>query len=331
MTCEKAFEYAERKNAICNVDVIYENPDCGHMCSIKCHQAKSLSTYKRTKPAIKVVDENDPSSYELLNVNKFHISCQEKILLKRNCGHEDNIKCFQIANKSYSKCNALETVLNPLCEHLVRVKCSEKDEIQNWKPWSNDFIESDSYKEFKKDNIFKEGSFKPNYLSSKTKLPDCEGKIKLIRKNCEHIVEMKCGDAFKIIYQTNKLAPCKEKINEQLRCGHSHERICGIPFNRDEFKCKNLVQKLCWNFNNCKKKVETECYSNNLPSCDSETQWICKNNHTFNLKVCAIGSPLSCPLCIIDNVSIEITNLNNIKLFSLVKKAFPKLESKFIF
>ncbi|KAE8993282.1 hypothetical protein PF001_g17594, partial [Phytophthora fragariae] len=311
--CERAFELAQSPSR-CQQRVVVANPECGHECATTCFEKERLyekvalhsSSVDDIDP-LEVVNEGDASNFRSYGLN---VQCSHEVTYVRSCGHEAKMKCSE-ARHVTAVCEELVTAELPVCGHVVRLPCHLSKHLTAWKPWqaqtpSIQFLHEDSVVV---DTLPVPGA-RPAVLRSILK--DCEAPVRFRRTaTCDHDIEMKCCDAFKVLQGKQTPNPCSIHVLKQLSCGHEVAMKCADKV--ESVSCQESVDKPCWNFSTCGSKVKVPCrVAADTVQCTSETEWRCPAGHSFLLRLCSRGVPSDCPQCSTTRLEESIKLLHRI-------------------
>jgi hypothetical protein len=288
-SCEEAFDLAQNPTP-CRFRQAIVLPGCGHKGFLLCYQ-KSLC---------------DSGA----KISTF-ISCEEKVVLPRACGHEIEVPC-RVATSGGPKdpCTESIEVRHPLCGHEVFIKCS-KSKFHGWEPWSKEFQNSPDYDLLMGEGIVSEvcrPTPPPKDLGSLT----CKAMITL-RRNCGHEIRAPCHEVFKHLLNQKAMPVCTVTVKKPLRCNHLRELSCQQyhAYLSDKLKinCQESAEKQCWNFAVCHQTVKAPCSSTEVPSCRALSEWNCPAGHTFSFQQCTKGTPSACPDCLVGDINQQINKM----------------------
>lgn len=316
-SCNEAFDLA-KSNSRCLVEEKFCNPICGHDTSVKCYQKKPFEEQgiKRVLPPITTIEESDPNKLYMHVPSVIHL-CHTNVQVKRICGHVINVPC-QSARYPLGPCKGNVVVSNPQCNHKLSVPCAlvSSNEFKSWKPWSDNFLQSNEGKLLMNQNILCEGGDIPT--APQFDIPKCTTKT-AFRRKCGHVITIPCCDAFLKLKLPAEL--CQQEVEIEQKCGHGTIKLkCHLTekYQSDTSMnfCTEIVSKKCWNFGICSQMVDCRC--NSLTAeCNHKSTWICSKGHAFNIAQCSRGLPSTCPKCNIsatkeclDKIGDKLENLD---------------------
>lgn len=311
--CERAFELAQSPSR-CQEPVVVSNPECGHDCSTTCFEEKRLidKVAQCTEKAddidpLETVNEGDSSNYRSYGLN---VQCSHEVTYVRTCGHKANMKCSE-ARHITTVCEEPVTAELPSCGHVVRLPCHLCKYLKTWKPWRE---ASPSIQLLREDSVVVDTLLVPGARPTNLRsiLKDCTAPVRFRRTTtCGHDIEMKCGDAFKLLQGKQTPGPCSVRVLKALHCGHAAVMKCSDDVSN--MCCQESVDKSCWNFSRCGNQVAVPCnVSADTVQCTSETEWFCSEGHSFSLRLCSRGLPSDCPTCSTTRLNTAIKNTERI-------------------
>lgn len=328
LSCGKAFEYSKNP-PICMEREEIVSPLCGHEIQVTCHDKGKLATIKRGSiDPVSTFEASNHSSIFLNAPSSVVVCCNQEVVFKRQCGHSETMVCDKARQGLGLVCGAKTIITHPLCQHELSVPCKRSEEVKNWNPWSEDAIKSESFKMIGEGVVQSGLSFNPCGSSIKSLVGNCNIFV-LFAKSCGHSMQVPCKEAFQYLQKKGLVPECREMVLNEMPCGHSKEIACLDKGN--DCVCDQIIEKSCWNYENCGQKLNLKCSFGDKVCCATETKWTCKEGHELYIPICANGAPQGCPFCsiiLIDNdlAKISLSKVPNNTLDSLGFSLKPPVE-----
>jgi hypothetical protein len=307
LKCRDAFERALAPTN-CNVPKKIASPFCGHELTVKCSKENEFAAYPKKAPIVAVKENDIPTTFNFAVKLSGLSDCQAPITVVRTCGHEvRQVNCCVASRGQLNACGVEMKMRSPLCGHEISYRCSAKQQLQAWAPWSEEFKKSNAFRLLLNESILESNAVteKPVklHLSSSSPVPICRADVTL-RKACGHVLVMPCCDAFNRL-STQKLEVCREVIKEKRKdcnCDATIEchRYAAYQSNPASLPCLNIVNATCWNFAQCNNTVECECHHSRTTrvTCGQKSTWRCGEcEFTITTDQCRQGVPDPCLGC----------------------------------
>ncbi|TYZ68458.1 hypothetical protein PybrP1_004317 [[Pythium] brassicae (nom. inval.)] len=326
--CEQAFDIVVRPPP-CTKRVMFKNPECGHTHQTTCSDAKRFDAIVERAleddydddavvgaPVERVEETNRSAVFRDLGLG---IRCSELVTFVRKCGHSEQVTC-NAARHSVTACEEQVQVTNPCCGHQVRIPCESVSALQQWNPWSltphSTQTLVDAVKVLHANGVLEDAMAPPLPLppSLASLAKDCEHSLLFRRvKSCGHDVRVKCGLAMKALNPATggaRVPACTEAVTKRHRtCDHELKTVC----SRDiaNVRCREPVQRACWNFGQCQSTVRGICSTPTpIVQCSGKATWTCARGHSAQLELCSRGIPQQCPMCAFAALEAEIREVS---------------------
>ncbi|KAI8920392.1 hypothetical protein DFJ77DRAFT_497413 [Powellomyces hirtus] len=245
---------------------------CGHMCHRRCHpDDRNHSKRPCKEPCTRLHPCGHPCRK---TCGEDCGRCEQKIdITLTACGHvAKKVECWKSADVAAIECTERLNFDHPICNHVVRLTCSAKWEIEAG-------AQFDGLTAF----ITRCGATHPIFDCSQK----CGGTLE-----CSHICQSTCGkclyesvssvaSAFNMTYSINRHRPCSEKCERSLLCGHCCSGFCHTSSECPP--CKQKCAQTCAHAK-CPKLCGAYC-----ASCSEDCLWECPHGHGRCLLPC--GAP----------------------------------------
>lgn len=176
----------------------------------------------RKHSPVSVVEELNPGA-GYLKLNGMTLPCSYPVTLYRKCGHKVEIEC-QKASGIRTQCGSQVTFKHPLCGHSGVVSCGIVKMIDDWNPWTPEFLSSPAGKLLISQGVYSETSPKPEKMPSMiiNKLPNCTHSL-IFKRACGHEVQTNCNAVFQ---GRTQFGHCQESVHKFMAFGHSRNFRC---------------------------------------------------------------------------------------------------------
>ncbi|CAB9509012.1 NFX1-type zinc finger-containing protein 1 [Seminavis robusta] len=297
MQCNDAFRKSDKLGPCAEI-VHRAHPGCGHQVEIQCQFLSALDGLKPPTPSVEIIEGTTQQPSPLPpGVPK----CQVDVELVRKCGHKQPMKCWRARHPKVG-CEQLLQAKSPLCSHVLEIPCRVRGELSE-PLWSQQQFEEIRNSKTIQHSFAHECNVETASTSLKKCLATCRGTISLTLP-CSHTRQVLCKELPKTLRE--RTYRCDEKAEIKLKdCGHTAEVSCSKAkeylAGNASIPCKEIGSKACWNYAHCGVTLKAKCGLQGLVACKDPTAWTCPSKkHSYQIKQCTEGSPLSCPGCAMD-------------------------------